>query len=95
MGSKALRLQELQFLGSGAQAQWLCCIGLAALRHVGSSWTGDRTSVSSPMLAGGLPLSHQGNSVFWFCGDSFVIIVADFFIQYQYVIKELKFRTQK
>ena len=47
------------------------------------------------MFAGGLPLSHRESPVFWFCGDSFVIIVVDFFIQYQYVIKELKFQTLK
>ena len=29
-----------------AQAQQLWCMGFAALRHVGSSWTGDRTHVS-------------------------------------------------
>ena len=33
-------------LGSKTQAQWLRHMGLVALRHVGSSWIRDQTSVS-------------------------------------------------
>ena len=38
--------QQLQCMGPGAQAQELWCKGLVALRHVGSSWTWNRTYVS-------------------------------------------------
>ena len=40
------RLQQLWFLGSRAQTQWLWCTGLVALGHMRSSWTDDRTHVS-------------------------------------------------
>ena len=39
------RLQQLWLAGSRAQAQWLWRTGLAAPRHVGSSWTRARTCV--------------------------------------------------
>ena len=42
--ARALRLQQLQFPSSGAQAQ-LLCMGLAAPQHVGSSLTRDRTCI--------------------------------------------------
>ena len=37
--------QQLWLVGSRAQAQQLWCTGLAAPRHVGSSWTRDQTRV--------------------------------------------------
>ena len=37
--------QELQLLGSRAQAQWSWSMALAALQHVGSSWTRGQTQV--------------------------------------------------
>ena len=65
MGSGALGLQQLGFVSSRAQAQRLWCTGLAAVGHVESSWTRDRTHVSCigwqiHWLADSLPLSHQG-----------------------------------
>ena len=39
------RAQWLRLLGSGAQAQWLCCTDFVVVRHAGSSWTGDETCV--------------------------------------------------
>ena len=44
IGSIMQGLQQLQLLGSGAQAQRLWCKCLVALQHVGSSWTRDQTS---------------------------------------------------
>ena len=38
--------QQLQLLGSRAQAQQLLCLGLVALQHGGSSQTRDQTCVS-------------------------------------------------
>ena len=40
-GASAASAQELQFLGSRAQAQWLWHTGLVSLIHVGSSRTRD------------------------------------------------------
>ena len=39
-------LQQLWFLGSRVQAQWLWCTGLIAPQHVGFSWIRDQTHVS-------------------------------------------------
>ena len=41
----ARRLQQLWLMGSRTQAQQLWCMGLVAPRHMGSSWTRDRTRV--------------------------------------------------
>ena len=41
-----VQAQQLQLPGSRAQAQRLWCPGLAALQHMGSSRTRDRTCVS-------------------------------------------------
>ena len=46
MRFRAWGLQYLRFLGSGGQAQQLWHTGLAAVRHVGSSWIRDQTGVS-------------------------------------------------
>ena len=46
MGSRALRLQQLQLRGSRAQAQQLWHPGFVSPWHVGSSWTRDQTCVS-------------------------------------------------
>ena len=43
MGPRACRLQYPQLAGSRAQAQYLSCTGLVALRHVRSSWSRDGT----------------------------------------------------
>ena len=48
-GSCCLWAQQLWFVGSRAQAQQLLCKGLAALQHVGSSRTSNRTH--APALA--------------------------------------------
>ena len=56
--------QELQLLGSRAQAQKLWGRGLAALQHVGSSPIRDRTC--SPALAESSLLSHQGSPLIIF-----------------------------
>ena len=44
--SRALRLQQWGVVSSRAQVQRLWCTGLAAVGHVGYSWTRDRTHVS-------------------------------------------------
>ena len=49
-GPQVLGRQQLWLLGSGAQAQWLWCTGLAAARHAGSSWTRDRVSCFGRLL---------------------------------------------
>ena len=46
LGSSLRWLLLLRSMGSRAQAQYLWHMGLVAPRHVGSSWTGDRTRVS-------------------------------------------------
>ena len=45
MGPRVCRLQYPQLVGSRAQAQYLCCMGLVALGHVRSSWNRDGTRV--------------------------------------------------
>ena len=45
MGPRVHGLQKLQLTGSRAWAQQLCCIGLVALKPVGSSWSRDWTHV--------------------------------------------------
>ena len=45
-GFRVCGLQQLWLPGSGAQPQQLSCMGLVAPRHVGASWTRDRTSAS-------------------------------------------------
>ena len=53
-----------QFRSCGMWAQWLWCMGLVTLRHVGSSQTRDWTHV--PALEGEfLTTSPPGKSVFW------------------------------
>ena len=51
--------QQLQLMGSRAQTQQLWHMGLVALRHVGSSWTRDRTCVSGTGRQILYPLNHQ------------------------------------
>ena len=68
MGSGACRLQELRLLGSEAQAQQLWHMGLAALRHAGSSQIWDWTHVSC-IATQSLPLSHQGSPIHFFNYD--------------------------
>ena len=68
MGSGAHRLQELRLLGSEAQDQQLWHMGLAALRHVGSSQIRDWTHVSC-IATQSLPLSHQGSPIHFFNYD--------------------------
>ena len=59
-GSRAWGLQELRLPGPRAQAQELWHTGLVAPRHVGSSWSRDRTRASC-IGRRTLPLSHQGS----------------------------------
>ena len=46
---------------SRAQAQWLWCTGLVALRHVESFRTRDRTRGPLHWQVDSLPLDHQGS----------------------------------
>ena len=60
-------LQHLQLAGSRARAQSLWPVGVAAPRHVGSSWTRDWT-ISSALAGGFLSTGPPGKSdnSFWF-----------------------------
>ena len=70
-GAQACRLQQLQLLGSRAQAQKLCT-SLVALCCVGSSWTRDRTRVSCiGRHPDSLPVSHQENPQWSLLGQLF------------------------
>ena len=63
-GPRACRMQQLRFVGAGAQIRQVWRTGLFAPRHEGSSRTGDQTAVS-PALAGEfLPAAPPGKSFF-------------------------------
>ena len=62
MGPRACRLQHPRLAGSRAQAQYLCRMGLVALRHVGSSWSRDGTCIAA-LEMDSHPLHHQESPV--------------------------------
>ena len=62
MGPRACRLQHPRLAGSRAQAQYLCRMGLVALRHVGSSWSRDGTRIAA-LEMDSHPLHHQESPV--------------------------------
>ena len=68
-GSREFRLQQLLHMGSAVVARGLQsmgsvvdCTGLGTLRHVGSSWTRDRTSVPCPAR---LILNHRATTNYY------------------------------